>query len=232
MNVQPIFFNTLILTGTLLSLNACSTLGAVNNALSEKTKTVEYYRIFDIKTHADRNTVADAASKGLGKNTGSAQESRPIPNENTRPATPNRFKTSNPFAGTKFGAFASGTGNVGFKIVTCNGAVWTAKAQRKASGSNQLNLDVCLFPYQGGYHLNLYAIFSKQEGGFMELGRKMAYAAVGTPEQWTEKTFLDIVKTIKQETNAEITFIEGYPKPQGTPWLDKNDDTLSTTRER
>lgn len=222
-----IFLNLIVLPSVLIGLNACSTLGAVNNALSEKTKTVEYYRIFDIQTDANRNTVADAASKGLGKNTGSAQESRPIPSSSTPPVQPSRFKITNPFADTKLGAFTGGAGSVGFKLVTCDDAVWTAKAQRKASGSNQLNLDACLFPYQGGYHLNLYAIFSKQEGGFMELSRKMAYAAVGTPEQWTEKTFLDIVKTIKQETNATVKFIEGYPKPQGTPWLDNNDGTLN-----
>ena len=43
---------------------------------------------------------------------------------------------------------------------------------------------------------------------------------VGTPEQWVEKTFLDIVREIKKQTGADINFVEGYPTPSGTPWLD------------
>lgn len=118
MKHRSIFLNLIVLPSVLIGLNACSTLGAVNNALSEKTKTVEYYRIFDIQTDANRNTVADAASKGLGKNTGSAQESRPIPSSSMPPVQPSRFKITNPFADTKLGAFTGGTGSVGFKLVT------------------------------------------------------------------------------------------------------------------
>ncbi len=33
--------------------------GTVNNALLEKTKSTEYYRIFDVKTLADRKLVAE-----------------------------------------------------------------------------------------------------------------------------------------------------------------------------
>ena len=36
-------------------------------------------RIFDIKTKADRETVAESASKGLGINTNDFKEMRPIP---------------------------------------------------------------------------------------------------------------------------------------------------------
>ncbi len=40
---------------------------------------------------------------------------------------------------------------------------------------------------------------------------------VGTSEEWTEKTFLDIVREIRKETYAKITYLEGYPKMHGTP---------------
>jgi hypothetical protein len=51
----------------------------------------------------------------------------------------------------------------------------------------------------------------------------MASAMVGTPEEWTEKTFLDIVRSIRDATGAEVNLVEGYPELSGTPWLDSED---------
>lgn len=202
----------------LASMTGC---GTVNNALATKTKTVEYYRIFDIKTKADRQVVIEAASTGLGKNVGDAQEASPLPDSTELPMKPGRFKLVNPLENSRFAALAGGGGSIGFKVATCDGATWTANALRQVAGSNQLNLTACLFPYTEGYHLNLYAVFTKEEGGLQQLSRSMAYAMVGTPEEWTEKTFLDIVRTIKDEAGAEIQYIEGFPKMSGTPWLDR-----------
>lgn len=194
--------------------------GAVNNTLLEKRKGVEYYRIFDIKTSADRNVVSDAASNGLGKNVNNAKEVRPIPESAVLPETPGRFKLENPLKGTRLGAFAGGAGEIGYKVATCEGAVWSANARRTIAGQSNLDISACLFQYAQGYHLDLYANFTKIEGGLKEVSRKMASAVVGTPEEWTEKTFLDIVREIRKQTGAEVILIEGYPKLSGTPWLD------------
>jgi hypothetical protein len=192
--------------------------GTVNNALVEKTKTNEYYRIFDIRTTADRQTVAEAASNGLGKNVNNAQEATLIPSFVTPPDEPGRFKLVNQFEGTRMAAFAAmGGGSVGFKTATCDGAVWTAKAHRD---SNSLNLTACLFQYKQGYHLDLYGVFTKKEGGLMQISRSMANAMVGTPEECVEKTFLDIVRNIRKVTKAELVLLEAQPKQTGTPWLD------------
>lgn len=201
-----------------LSLVGC---GTANNYLAEKNQTVEYYRIFDLKTTASRQAVAKAASNGLGRNVNNAQEATPIPNSPEIPSQPGRFQLVNPFAGTKFAMMAGGAGSVGMRIATCEGAVWTAKAQRKVAGSNDLNVTTCLFQYKGGYHLNFYAVFTKQEGGLMQLSRDMANSMVGTPEEWTEKTFLDVVRSIKASTGADIVLLEAQPELSGTPWLDK-----------
>lgn len=201
-----------------LGLAAC---GAVNNSLARKTKTVEYYRIFDIKTKADRQTVSDAASNGLGRNINDAREATPIPSFSTPPDAPGRFKLVNPLEGTNMAAFASAGGSVGFKIATCEGAVWTANANRDVQGATHLNLTACLYQYKGGYHLDLYAVFMKQEGGFAQVSRALAGALAGSPEEWTEKTFLDVVRNIRKVTGAEVQFLEGVPKLQGTPWLDE-----------
>ena len=47
---------------------------------------------------------------------------------------------------------------------------------------------------------------------------------VGSPEERAEKTFLDIIRQIRKDHGAEFTLLEGYPKMQGTPWLDTADD--------
>ena len=59
-----------------LFVTACSS--TMNNAMTEKQKSIELYRVFDIKTSADRYEVRDAASDGLGANVSSADEHNPI----------------------------------------------------------------------------------------------------------------------------------------------------------
>lgn len=195
----------------------------MNNALANKTKSHEYYRIFDIKTTASKNEIATAASNGLGKNVGNANEARPIPTSSAIPSTPGRFQVTEPFKGTALAAFASQGGSLGLKMATCEGASWTANATKNVDGSFNLNLTACLFPYAEGYHLDLYGHFIKQEGGIMQLSRSMANVMVGTPEEWVEKTFLDVIREINNKTNSTVTFLEGYPEIQGTPWLDSGE---------
>ena len=161
-----------------LLLSAC---GTTNNYLAEKTKTVEYYRIFDLKTTASRQAIGKAASDGLGRNVGNAQEAMPIPSAAELPDKAGRFKLVNPFEGTRLAALAGGASGIGARLATCEGAAWTAKAVRTVSGSNNLILTACLFQYKEGYHLDLYAVFSKEEGGLLQISRDMANAMVGTP---------------------------------------------------
>lgn len=206
-----------------VSLSACST---VNSHLAEKTTHVEYYRIFDLKTQADRSDMVDAASNGLAKNAGSADETMPIPNFSTAPTTPGRFKVvkqMDQFQGTALGALAAlsnSSGSLGAKTAQCEDAVWIAHARKTVRDSFNINLTTCLFEYVDGYHLDMYAHLNKEEGGLMQISRAMANAMVGTPEEWVEKTFLDVVRTINEKTETEIDFLEGYPKMKGTPWLD------------
>jgi hypothetical protein len=211
---------SILVVAATLGIAGC---GTTNNYLAEKKQSVEYYRIFDIKTGANRQTVAKAASNGIGRNVSNAQEATPIPSSGEIPEKPGRFKLVNPFEGSKLAALAGGAGSLGFRIATCEGASWTAKAERHVSGSNNLNLTACLFQYKDGYHLDLYAVFTKQEGGLLQISRDMANAMVGTPEEWTEKTFLDIVRSIRANTSAEVALLEAQPELSGTPWLDSMD---------
>lgn len=197
--------------------------GTTNNYLAEKKKTVEYYRIFDIKTSAVKGNVIKAASDGLGRNVNNAQEATPIPRTAGVPDVPGRFAIVNPLEGSKLAALVGGAGTLGLQMATCDGAVWTAKAERKVVGSNKLDLTACLFQYKDGYHLDLYAVFVKEEGGLFQISRDLASSMVGTPEEWTEKTFLDVIRNINAKTDSNITLLEAQPEVSGTPWLDSVD---------
>lgn len=202
------------------ALTAC---GTANNYLAEKTKTVEYYRIFDIKTAASKQTVIKATSDGLGRNVNNAREATPIPKSATLPETPGRFAIVNPFEGSRIAMLAGGAGSLGLQMAACDGAAWTAQAVRDIAGSDRLNLTVCLFPYKEGYHLDMYAVFVKKEGGLFQVSRDLAGAMVGTPEEWTEKTFLDVARNVYAKVDAKVSLLEAQPEISGTPWVDPID---------
>lgn len=206
-----------------VSVAALSGCGTMNNYLAQKTKTVEYYRIFDIKTNAPRQVVIKAASDGIGRNVNNAREATPIPSSGKLPETPGRFTLANPFEGSKIAVLMSGGGSLGLRMATCEGAVWTATAQRDVTGDNTLNLTACVFQYKDGYHLDLYAVFMKQEGGLLQIGRDIAHSMVGAPEEWTEKTFTDIARSIRINASANVALLEAQPAVAGAPWLDAFD---------
>ena len=206
---------------------------SLNNASTEKKKSIELYRVFDVQTTSDRNIVIEAASDGLGENVQSANESRPIV-MGDKPVKPGRFK---PVNGTKAMGQAGGMmafamqmnpslGNM-LKTAECDGAVWTATAQKKVDNAFSMSFNLCLWEYQQGYALDVYANYTKQEGGgFLGmdgLARKAAYAISGSPEEWAEKTVLDVVRKIKSSAGADIKYLEGYPKMNSTPWQDSGE---------
>ena len=215
-----------------LFVTACSS--TMNNAMTEKQKSIELYRVFDIKTSADRYEVRDAASDGLGANVSSADEHNPIVMGDV-PQKPGRFKPSNAAAGMgeQMGGMMqlemkmnSSLSNM-LKTAECEGAVWTATARRTVSNAFDMSFNLCLWEYQEGYALDVYANYTKLEGGgFLGLdglAREAAYAISGSPEAWAEKTVLDVVREIKSRTGGEVTYLEGYPKLETTPWQDSGE---------
>lgn len=211
-----------------VTLGGCS---SINNASVQKHKSIELYRVFDIKTTADRYIMTEAASDGLGANVSSANEQNPIVMGDT-PEKPGRFKPVNAAtamggnAGGMMGLMVSSIGNR-LKTASCDGAVWTATAQKNVDYAFNMSFNLCLWKYQEGYALDVYANYTKLEGGgFLGvdgLARKAAYAISGTPEEWAEKTVLDVVRKIKEEAGGEVKFIEGYPRINSTPWQDSGE---------
>jgi hypothetical protein len=188
----------------------CSTTNG-GSMLASTTKTVEYYRVFDIKTEAAALAVAQAAATGISRNVPDATLATPVPASPEVQDLPGRFKMVDPASAAPGASVA--------RSPSCEGAAWTAKAAPRVRGGQDMNIVACLFPYKKGYHLDMYAVFTKQEGGWLQWPRRMTGAIMGTPEKWTEKAMLDVVQSIRDSTGAEVALVEAKPQVAGTPWL-------------
>jgi hypothetical protein len=102
---------------------------------------------------------------------------------------------------------------------SCEGATWTARAVPRVNGGENMNIIACLFPYKNGYHLDMYAVFTKREGGLLEWPRRMTGRIMGTPETWTENAMIEVIRTIRQSTGAEVALVEAKPELNGQPWM-------------
>ena len=191
-------------------LTACSSNGG--GGFAAHLKTVEYFRVFDIRTTASNDTMAAAASNGIEKNIRNAALATPLPAVNEVRNTPGRIVLQQP-SDVLGAAAAPGT-------PACDGASWTATANPQVSGSDNVSVVACLFPYKGGYHLDMYTAFTRPDGGWMHYPRRWTGVVFGTPEKWTERTMLDVVRAIQARTNAQVVVVEAKPEIVGTPWID------------
>ncbi len=204
---------------TAATLAGCST-GNGGNPLASHSTTVEYYRVFDIKTDVPAPTVARAATDGINRNVKDAVVAAPAGVEATE--LPGHFKiadsSSSPPAKLSLGPPVA-------KGPSCDGAAWTAKATPRVRGTEDMNLVACLFPYKSGYHLDMYAVFTKPEGGIMQWPRRLTGAFLGTPEKFTESAMMDVVRAIREGTGANVSLVEAKPNLAGTPWLESGTRT-------
>lgn len=193
--------------------------GSISNSLADKTTQIEYFRVYDIKTSASATTLGRAASDGIGKDINDMQSVYPIDTSGEIPIKPKHMELKNPFSNSSFAALVSNAGNIGFKIATCEGAAWTSTSQRDFNGSFGHSLTLCLFPYQGGYQLDMYGVLTEKSGIFNP-DRYVSDALLGSPRKFMEKAFYDTLASIHHtEPNADITFVRGEPQPGPLPWV-------------
>jgi len=186
------------------ALAGCGT--AAGDLFTARDQTVEYVRVFDIKTEAPPPAVARAASEGISRNIRNATLATPLPATEDRLDQPGRFK----LAETPGAA----------RGPRCDGASWTAQARPDVRGTQDMHIVACLYPYKTGYHLDMYAAFTKKEGGWLAWPRRATGLVLGTPEKYVEKTMLDLVRTIRETTNAQVALVEARPEVTGAPWLE------------
>lgn len=186
-------------------LAGCGTTG--DNPFASQDKTIEYYRVFDIRTNASTIAVNKAASEGINRNLKDAVVDTPPVNQVGE--IPGRFTMAEP----------PGKSTAPARPPGCEGASWTAKATPTVRGGDNMNLVACLFPYRSGYHLDMYAVFTRPEGGLLAWPRRLGGAVLGTPEQFTEKTMMDLVRAIREGTGANVSLVEARPELAGAPWM-------------
>lgn len=205
---------TLIL---MLSLQGCGTL---NNALSEKTTSTEYFRVYDIVTNSSVRTVAEATSNGVGKDITGMQAAYPISTSGEIPDKPSYMNLVNPLQGSPLSAFAGGAGSIGIKVASCDGASWTSSAKAPFNGIDSKYFSFCLFPYKGGYQLDMYGDLTTKTGGLMQIDRSIVNSTLGTPEEFMDKAFNDALVSIHESIpDAKIQFVRGEPTPGPLPWI-------------
>jgi hypothetical protein len=200
------------------ALAGCSTDGG--SRFAARDTTVEYYRVFDIKTDAAPQAVARAATDGISRNVKDASIATPAGVEATD--LPGHFKMADPTS--------AAPGTVVDKSPTCEGAAWTAKAAPHVRGGDNMNMVACLFPYKNGYHLDMYAVFTKPDGGWLSWPRRVSGMMFGTPEKFTENTMLDVVRSIRANTKAQVSLVEAKPNLPGTPWMEGGDAPLAAAQ--
>lgn len=209
---------------TAVAIAGLGILAATPAAAQSVQRASELYHIFDFKTDAPRRDVIAAADAGLRNNTDDRTATTPIV-MGPPPATPSRFRIVDPLSSGQLGGLAAlmGAAQIAqFKQATCEGAVWVANAVRKVRRAQNLRLTLCLFPYAGGYQLDVYGVDTQQKGGSLSdrLGRALGQAIVGDASGWTNKTILDVVRSVRSATNAAVAYVEGQPEFTGEPWLD------------
>jgi hypothetical protein len=208
-----------------ISLCALATAGCgnLNSALAERYETVEMYHVFDVKTKASPDTIIKATADGLARNTNSVVHNRPLQIGAKIPAEPGRFQLVDPgeaLKNTGMGAMLAMSGNTPLRAAKCEGAIWNSKANRDITGSDHLTLYTCIYRYKDGYHLDMFAVFRKSSGGLTQIAREAAQAMVGTPEQWTNKTIVDTIRSVEVATASKVVRLEGQPELGELPKVD------------
>ncbi len=196
-------FPLVLATATAL-LAGCASLGP--DRFASRDRKVEYLRVFDIRTDAPADTVARAASDGMSRNVVNATLSTPQTAAVPLQDRPMGFRMAAP-------------------VPVCDGASWAARAAPQVRGGRDMHLVACLFPYRQGYHLDMYVAFTRPEGGWLEWPRRLTGMVVGTPEKWTEKAMLDIVRAIRAGTRAEVALVQARPQVGGE-WLEVTSGSL------
>ena len=196
-----------------VALAGCSS--STGELFAARDRTVEYVRVFDLKTDAPAPAVLHAASEGISRNINNATLATPLPATNEVLDQPGRFK----LAETPGAA----------RGPSCDGASWTATARPDVRGQD-VHIVACLYQYKTGYHLNMYGAFNKKEGGWLAWPRRATGYVFGTPEQFIDKTMLDLVRTIRESTKAQVALVEARPEVAGTPWLDPSGARAQTSK--
>lgn len=156
--------------------------------------------------------LAQAIQGALQRNTDNVQVTRGIP-ASPLPTQSPRFQVGNAFQGTNLAALAAMSGQ-SMQMVTCDGSLLYAQArdERVAEYGEGTTFTLCLWQYEGGFHVDVVREFVKSSGSFSAatLGATLARTVVGDSSQFTPRMMDDLV-TSMEKAGATVTVVESYP---------------------
>ena len=184
-------------------LTSCTTTANKTREISEG------YRIYAISGASDHGQIVANLKLAVQTHTDKAYFTNNIP-PHPLPKKPGRFKLTSPFAKSGLGALVAAQSGV--KIPKCDGAIFTAYANDRFEGTEKTTFFVCLLPYEGGYHMDVYYSFTKSSGGFSAraLGQALARSVVGDSSQFIPRT-LAALENAAQASGGQVKLLESYP---------------------
>lgn len=193
-----------------LMMTGCS---SVNSLLNERVETQEFLRVYDVQTPLVAAELGKAIAEGMSQRFSHPQIERPLVFDAV-PEKPGRLTTDAGLTDTNFAKLMqmSGGNTMQLKGVVCKGSPWQATGHRTFStGDVDARLNVCVFPYKGGYHIDMYGYLMERKGGMKDLVRQSVYGVMGTPEQEISQGMADIVKAVEEVTGKQVNLIESQP---------------------
>lgn len=193
-----------------LASSACL-LAACGGMGTKTTETISSYAIYDVAPGAGigAGEITEAIKQSLRRSMTSVNINSGIP-PSPLPEKPGRFQLTNPLKGSALGALA-GAGAV---FPSCEGALVTAISHDSALaayGENTMFF-LCLLPYTGGYHVDIYVSFTRRSGGFSThtLAATLMRPLTGDSSQFIPRTVQGIVSDI-EKAGATVRLVEQYP---------------------
>lgn len=125
------------------------------------------------------------------------------------PTEPGGIEIVNPLEGSPLAGMASMAGQV-LAIPSCPQAplsITAINSSYQKYGENT-NYAACLWPYEGGLHMEIFASFTIRSGGLSaaEIGRGLARSAMGDSSQFIERTRSEVMAALETAgANVEET---------------------------
>ena len=183
-------------------------------SMTPTRETQSSYAIYNVNPSGGvtASRVGEAIKIALQKNMSNVQVRTGIP-PSPLPEKPGRFQLVDPFKGSPMGALAARSGQ-SLETPMCEGALLTATAQDTTMSQygEGTSFFLCLLPYQGGYHIDVYTSFTKASGSFSAatLGATLARTVVGDSSQFIPRTVKAVVDSV-EAAGASVKLLEQYP---------------------
>lgn len=170
------------------------------------------YAIFDVQPASiNREAFLQGITKAVQRNSTQVTVSRGIPPADL-PAQPGRFEIKDPFGNSNMGALLAASGK-SVKVPVCEDSIMTISSGNTfmAEQGENTSFFLCVLPYQKGYHIDIYATFSRLSGGLSgeALGTALARSVIGESSQFIPRTIND-VKAAAESVGGRVTIVDSH----------------------